>query len=333
MLWLVPHLFPTPRLLEAALPGLSLPGLSTLLARGQPTREPALGTEAALARACGVRPQQDWPLASITRLADGGTPDAAYWLRADPAHFSVMRDRVVYSTADFDDLTREEASQLADALAAHFGADFAPLALHPRRWYLRFDTPPRLLTTPPSLARGHALDRILPTGDDAAVWRARLNEAQMLLHVHPVNAAREARGVWPVNGLWLWGGGVLQTAGHTRCCLCTRGTDLTTAMAAHGECSLSPRPTRFAPTALAAHEVWLFDELEAPACGGDAWAWREAIQRLEQDWWKPLAARLWRLGPAGLHLHDPVSGKGLKLSRSAAWKVWQRPSELASALS
>lgn len=332
MLWLVPHLFAAPRLAEAALPGLRLPGLSTLLARGQATRESPLGTEAALARACGVRRQADWPLAPISRLADGGAADDAYWLRADPAHFAVMRDRVVYTTAVFNDLAHDEARQLADALAGHFGSDFAPQALHPRRWYLRFDTPPRLLTTPPSLARGHALDRILPGGDDAALWRARLNEAQMLLHAHPVNAAREARGAWPLNGLWLWGGGVLPEPGGCGVDLRATDTALADALASHGRCRNTPRPTNADAADLRANEVWLFDELDTPACAGDAWGWREAMLRLEQDWWAPLAARLSRLGPAGLQLVDPVSGKGRNLVRASAWKVWRRPASLDSAL-
>ena len=36
-----------------------------------------------------------------------------------------------------------------------------------------------------------------------------MNEAQMILHTHPVNAEREARGMPAVNSVWLWGGGTL----------------------------------------------------------------------------------------------------------------------------
>jgi hypothetical protein len=34
------------------------------------------------------------------------------------------------------------------------------------------------------------------------------NEAQMLLHAHPVNEARDRRGELTINSIWLWGGGV-----------------------------------------------------------------------------------------------------------------------------
>ncbi|MFN3715169.1 MAG: hypothetical protein ACK4R8_00420 [Thiobacillus sp.] len=330
MLWLVPHLFASPRLLEAALPGVRLPGLSTLLARGRPTRESPPGTEAALARACGVRRQTDWPLAPITLLADGGAADGVYWLRADPAHFAVMRDRVVYSTATFDDLTHDEARQLTVTLAEHFGPDFAPQALHPRRWYLRLDTPPRLLTTPPSLARGQALDRILPGGGDATVWRARLNEAQMLLHSHPVNAAREARGQWPVNGLWLWGGGVhaAPPPAPVEIHAGPAGIDLARICGA----TPRPRPARFEPGQFRPPGIVLLDALEVPALHNDALGWRNAVGELEAGWFGPLARALRQLGPGGIRIADPVSGRGIVLRRGDAWMFWRRPSALASAL-
>ena len=35
----------------------------------------------------------------------------------------------------------------------------------------------------------------------------------MLLHDHPVNIAREARGCLPVTGVWFWGGGTADAIG------------------------------------------------------------------------------------------------------------------------
>ena len=42
--------------------------------------------------------------------------------------------------------------------------------------------------------------------------RRLMTELQMLLHEHPVNEARAARGVPTVNAVWLWGGGEGQRA-------------------------------------------------------------------------------------------------------------------------
>src|SRR2546423_11819725 len=43
-------------------------------------------------------------------------------------------------------------------------------------------------------------------------FHALMNEAQMLLHEHPVNAEREARGEPALNSIWFWGGGVVDAA-------------------------------------------------------------------------------------------------------------------------
>ena len=95
MLWLVPHLFADARLLEVAAHGLQLPGLQTLLARGTHGTAPAAGTEASLCDELGIARQSDCPWAPLTLEADGIEAGAAYWLRADPACFQLMRDRIV----------------------------------------------------------------------------------------------------------------------------------------------------------------------------------------------------------------------------------------------
>lgn len=332
MLWLIPHLFADPRLLDAALPGLHLPGLATLFTRGRATLETPTGTEAALARACGIVRQHDWPVAALTRLADGGGPDESYWMRADPAHFAVMRDRVVVSSATFDDLTADEATRLTASLAAHFGEDFAPLALHPQRWYLRFAQPPQLVTTPPSLARGRALDRILPTGDGAPRWRAQLNEAQMLLHAHPVNQAREARGALPVNGLWLWGGGIPGPATPAGLpVLAAEGAAAHLAQAFG--CARQALPAAWQPQNTEVSGVAILNALETAAVHHDALGWREALRELETGWFAPLARARGQLGVAGVSLLDPIAGRGVRVQRRDAWMFWRRPASLASLLS
>ncbi|HET9483948.1 MAG TPA: phosphoglycerate mutase, partial [Xanthomonadales bacterium] len=59
----------------------------------------------------------------------------------------------------------------------------------------------------PDTAFGDDLLAHLPRGAGEARWRRLLNEAQVLLHQHPLNAARTAKAQLPVNSLWLWGAG------------------------------------------------------------------------------------------------------------------------------
>src|SRR4030065_1346358 len=72
MLFIIPYLFPSTRLLETAAQDLHLPALQTLLARGTRQPCPAEGVEAAPCERLGLSRQQDWPPAPVTLAADGG---------------------------------------------------------------------------------------------------------------------------------------------------------------------------------------------------------------------------------------------------------------------
>jgi hypothetical protein len=69
--------------------------------------------------------------------------------------------------------------------------------------------------TAPADALGVAMLECLPAGDNGRKWRRLFNEAQVVLHAHPVNAARVAAGKRPVNALWFWGAGALPGAVET----------------------------------------------------------------------------------------------------------------------
>lgn len=329
MLWLVPHLFPDPRLLEIAGRGLHVPGLRTLLARGTHVIEPCEGTEEALCRALGIARQQDWPLAPITLQADGGEPGEAYWLRADPACFQVMRDRVVLAATGPADLTRDESDALAAAIVDHFGDTLPLLAPHPQRWYLRYAATPDLVTHPPSLASGRAIDSLLPGGEAAKVLRVAMNELQMLLYAHPVNQAREAHGRLPVNALWVWGGGRRPAIPDNPPTVYAHA-ETARAIADHCRAPCLAVPATLDTGLFGKRYVLVLDALAEPACMHDALGWREALLELEKNWFAPLAAGLRRIGHQGLRIVDPISGRGQELRRADAWKIWRRPRNLVS---
>jgi hypothetical protein len=69
------------------------------------------------------------------------------------------------------------------------------------------------VTTPVDAARGRRLLASLPRGAEGGTWQRWQNEIEMLLHEHPINSAREARGEATVSGVWFWGGGRLADAG------------------------------------------------------------------------------------------------------------------------
>jgi hypothetical protein len=329
MRFLIPHLFPPSRLLDTAAQGLRLPALESLLARGLILPCTQEGVEAALCEVVNIPRQQDWPFAPITLEMDGEFAGQTYWLRADPVHLRLMRDRIVLTDNRALNLSPQESSALADSIGRHFGEAFNPVPLDPQRWYVAFAAPPRLTTTPPSVARGRSIEPLMPQGDDAMRFRTLLNELQMLLSAHPVNQARETRGDLPVNSVWLWGGG-------------TRPAEPTVSMpifALDSEaCALGrfcnapvlPKPPHFEKSMLNEAGVILLDELAQSAECGDAYGWRNAIRGLEKDWFMPLLGALRTVCPAGLYLMDPVNGRALHLQRIDAWKIWRRPRSLTS---
>src|SRR5437879_2280481 len=188
----------------------SLAAAETLIARGRRKRIALISPEAWLFERFGVPKQRDWPVAPYTLLADGGAPDRHYWMRADLVHLRVSRDS--RGLADTLEVSRAESEALVDTLNRHFGPTMLFYPMRPARWYDRFDKAPELQTTPAAAARGLVIDEKLPSGPDAMRFHALMNEAQILLHEHPVNAGREARGEPALNSIWFWGGGVIDAA-------------------------------------------------------------------------------------------------------------------------
>ena len=320
---IVPHLFPPVRLLEAAAQDLRLPAFETLLARGQLTACAAEGVEAQVCIALGITRQQDFPIAPITLQYDGGEAGTHYWLRADPVHLRVMRDRIVLADSDALGLSQPEADALALSISTHFGAAFSPQPLHPARWYLRLDQAPRLRTTPISLAVGCDIDPLLPQGEDAMLFRTQLNELQMLLFEHPVNQAREARGELPVNSLWLWGGGCLPAVPKAAIALYSNDAEVR-ALGRFCGVEATVMPGLFSAGLLGENNLTLLDQLKEAGQYGDAFGWREVIGAMERDWFAPLLQHL-RWHPSAVRLIDPINGKSLYLNRLDCWKIWRQP--------
>jgi hypothetical protein len=111
-------------------------------------------------------------------------------------------------TLELDD---DDARPLFDAVQPLFASEGITLAwggaLH---WYASHPSLAGLVTASLDRVVGRNVDRWLPRQPEARLLRRLQNEVQMLLHGHPVNQAREARGRLPVNSFWLSGCGVFR---------------------------------------------------------------------------------------------------------------------------
>ena len=189
------------------------PVLAGLLGRGDRLPEAGAGERAQLQRHFQLVPS-GWPLAAITRQFEAGDAAGRAWLRADPAFVQVEATGARLHAVGTLELEREEADDFLAVLRPAFGdAGMALDAPTPQRWYLSLAPGADLPSfAEPQEAVGGDLFQLLPAGPEGRRWRALFNEAQVLLHQHPRNAARMAAGRAPVNAVWPWGGGVLPHA-------------------------------------------------------------------------------------------------------------------------
>lgn len=151
------------------------------------------------------------PAAALRHLCHGDDAAMGAWLCADPAWVRSEATGARLMAWPLADVSTGEAEALAAALRPLFGDAGAPLSIDtPSTWCLHsLHGAPRAEFRAPADALGVDLVQCLPEGNDGRAWRRLFNEAQIVLHAHPVNAARTAAGKRPVNALWFWGAGAL----------------------------------------------------------------------------------------------------------------------------
>jgi hypothetical protein len=187
------------------------------LGRGDRLADGEAGERAQLQRHFEILPR-DWPIAAITRELDAGDAGDRLWLRADPAWVKAEATGArLHGWANLG-LSAQESGEFLAVLRPMFGdAGLVLDAPVPERWYLALAPgAPLPEFSDPAAALGVDLLSALPPGAQGRRWRALFNEAQVLLHQHPLNAERLASGRAPVNALWFWGAGRLPDAVRAR---------------------------------------------------------------------------------------------------------------------
>jgi hypothetical protein len=314
--------------------GLRPAALGIVLARGTTTSLPSVSYEEWVSSALGVAKQQDIPVAAIMLGADGGDPQRHYWLCADPVYLRADRNRLVIAgrAADMD---AAEASALIAALNQHFAGDGIEFcAPSPQRWYLRTERAPRLVTTPIARAVNRSIERNMPGGEDALAWHRFINEAQMILHAHPANAAREERDAPVVNSIWLWGGGTMPAPSRPQYAVVWSQDRLPRALAAAAGVTHHDLPANCAAWIAAAtdehHLLVLHGPTEALR-GADIPAWRNELAALDTHWIGPLLGALREEKIAALTLVACNTDNLLEatIARSDLWRFWRRVQPLA----
>ncbi len=308
--------------------GLPLPALERLLGHARLRSDPPTGALAWLLRHFALDPPSVSLAALRRRGEDGPTADAdAPWLCADPVNLRFAREHLILADAATLAITPAEAGALVGALNELFADVGRFEATTAERWYLRPHTPPRARFVPLAEAVGRPVARCLPEGEDARDWQRLISEAQIVLHNHPLNRAREEAGLPLVNSLWLWGGGTLPDGARTPCPAVQASAPEVRGLARAA--GIEPQQPALA-AALATPTLSVLDTLARPALHLDLDTWRNALTELERDWCAPLLEALRSGRLKTLQISAPGERATLELSVAARdlWKFWQRPRSL-----
>ena len=302
---------------SAALHGADCPALAALL-RG--ARRRAVPLDAWPQRLAGHFGCAVAPLAAAGWRAECGESGGDVpVLRADPVHLRVDRDCARLFAAPLLQIHSAEAAALAETLAAHLVGDGLELRVAaPQRWYLRGAALAGLRSTPLAAASGRSVVELLPQSVDGTAarhWQRLHTELQMLLHQHPVNTAREARGEPAVNSLWLWGEGALP-APRADIAVAASGDGQAGELAWLRGLGAAPGDLRTAPAAgqLIVADQRLLDALQR----ADPSAWRDALVDIEHRLLAPLAQH-WRAARIG---RLQIDAGALHFCAARHW--WQR---------
>ncbi|MDK9703550.1 MAG: hypothetical protein OEL20_10460 [Sulfuritalea sp.] len=327
---IVPGLIWTRQALADLTFDLPLPAFATFLGRGRLRHRPPQDSAALLAEFTGLA--APLPAAALRWLALQEHPGETEWLCLDPVQLRFQERTVIVDDPLRLELSDEEAAALAVSLASTLAELGELTVISPHAWNLRLAA-----AAPPFQALADAAGRSvsgLPLDPAYAPWRHALNEAQMILHAHPVNQARAAAGRPVVNSLWPWGGGRLPEFGK-RADSGRHDALWSNDPVAQGIARLlridgDALPARFG-RATARAPLAVHNALEQPARSGDALVWREQLERLEADWLVPAldALRGGRLDALRLLAPGDLGAAELHVGRGDLWKFWRKPRALA----
>lgn len=268
------------------------------------------GDAAYLPRLARHFPSAGWPLpvAALTRELLAHDAGDALWLAADPAWAQPDINGARLMACGHLQLDHAEAEALAAPLREVFDeAGMQLLVSSADHWHVRLPegtAVPAFAT--PEQAMGEDLTPYLPAGAEGRRWRVLFNDLQVMLHQNPLNRARQARRLPPVNTLWLWGGGCLPQQVHSTL-RGVVGDDLV--LRALAERAGIPCLARSLEHARAAGAGWLLDLQEVPAA------------ELESQWWPVLSPWL-ATTPVILDFADGERRLHRPWHR---WRVWRRP--------
>lgn len=303
---------------------LATPALCALLGKGKI----ASNTNNWLRAAFGLA--HDPAAAPLRLLALGEAVATKSYLCLDPINLAFVERSVTVGDPDELQLTEAEAQALGKSLTEIFAEIGEIQITTPQQWHLLIhDTAPALpvFSALPDFI-GRRAEQGLPTDSH---WRNLLNEAQVLLHAHPVNQARESRGQARVNSLWPWGGGSLPTDARTAHDVVNSVNPVLQGLATHCRVAVE-LPTETWQANSHTNRLVVFDCLAQARGRADGMRWREVLSELDANWFAPILRDLRSGQITHLKIIMPAATTAhqTELSRLAMLKFWRDPLPLSA---
>jgi hypothetical protein len=156
----------------------------------------------------------------------------------------------------------------------------------------------------------------------------------MVLHVHPINEARESRGEPTVNSIWFWGAGSAPRIATTRWQSVVANEPLALGLARAAGIRHRSLPGSAMEWLDRAPEdgrhLVVLDALRVPLVLSESGEYQDAVARLERDWFAPLLAALrgGRVGMVTIHVPDAAECLAYETIRGDLRRFWRRPRAL-----
>lgn len=143
-------------------------------------------------------------------MTESAPDDDSAWAFITPCHWQAGARHVAMGAPELADFSATESQTLLAAMRPYFAEDGITLYYQqPSRWLARGAAFKGLVTASLDRVAGRSVANWLPSASSALPLQRLQSEMQMLLYQHPVNDAREARGVPTVNSFWISGTGDL----------------------------------------------------------------------------------------------------------------------------
>lgn len=131
------------------------------------------------------------------------------WLVASPIHWQATHnDAMIIASGSQLELSEQDSQCWFEAFKEFVAPENVRLHYHDAQmWLIQSDDKPQITAKPAYFLQHQSMMPELEALDKTLFWQRFITENQMFFSSHSLNKSRT--GLYPINGVWLWGGGKL----------------------------------------------------------------------------------------------------------------------------